>query len=104
MSLCEALITSYEVAWVEWLRESRCRPHGSTLLCGMGCKCGHNCEIWYQVWWNTVARLKILRAGVGDPHSSLSVFADEDLQRQVDGTGGRGQHHGGAGPGVAEDQ
>jgi hypothetical protein len=51
-----------------------------------------------------VPLLEILRAVVTDPHFSLSVFPDQDLQRKVDGAAGRRQHYWSAAFRVAEDQ
>ena len=51
---------------------------------------------------------KVSRAVIGDPNFSVGVFAavfpHQDLERQIEGAAGRGQHQRSPGLGIAEDQ
>ena len=51
-----------------------------------------------------MALLEIGERVVGDPDFGLSVFPDEDFEREVDGAGGSGKHNGSAALGISENQ
>src|SRR5579862_6282840 len=51
-----------------------------------------------------VALLQVGGAVPGDPDFAGGVLRDEDLEREVDGDAGGGEHEGRAGFGVAEDE
>ena len=61
-------------------------------------------EVLEQVGGDVVACAEVGRGVVGDPGGAVFGLCDEDLERQVDGAGGCGEHDGRASLRVAEEE
>jgi hypothetical protein len=64
----------------------------------------HDGDIFRKVGGEAVTVLKVDGIVVGKPGFALWVFADEDLEREINGGGGSGEHEGSAAFWVAENK
>jgi hypothetical protein len=57
-------------------------------------RCGANrCNLWPQLLRQSVPFLQIRRAVVRHSDCPRAIFPDQDLEREIDGDAGSGQHH-----------
>src|ERR1700730_5791757 len=61
-------------------------------------------DVWEQLRWQVVPFLQVGSTIMSDPNFALSVFPNQNLERKIDGTARRRQHHGSARLWISEDE